>query len=80
MKSVNRGGLFEVNDESFTFFRAIELKTQQRLPQHLHDPKSTKEHLMKGFAGWLSITVGKYVQCQVEKVECTKLKRLNAPS
>ena len=30
---VNSGGLFEINDQSFRLFRAIEIAIQQKLPQ-----------------------------------------------
>ena len=42
----NRGGLFEVNDTCFLFFRLVELKTQRHLPQLLSQ-QSTKEAVMK---------------------------------
>ena len=33
--TVNRGGLFVVNDNTFKLFKAMELKTREILPQHL---------------------------------------------
>ena len=35
IKSVDRGGLFYVNDNTFILFQEIELKTQQLLPEFL---------------------------------------------
>ncbi len=35
ISSVDRGGLFSVNNSTFSFFKAIEIKTQELLPQHL---------------------------------------------
>ena len=42
----SRGGLFEINDTCFLFFRSVELKTQLCLPQLLNQ-QSTKEAVMK---------------------------------
>ena len=42
----NRGGLFEVNDTCFLFFRSVELRTQLCLPQLLSG-QSTKEAIIK---------------------------------
>ena len=42
----NRGGLFEVNDTCFLFFRSVELQTQLCLPQLLSQ-QSTKDAIMK---------------------------------
>ena len=33
--NIDRGGLFYINDSTFSFFKAIEIKTQALLPQHL---------------------------------------------
>ena len=44
---VDRGGLFAVNDNSYLFFRALELKTRSVLPQHLRNPSKTKELLIQ---------------------------------
>ena len=35
MKKVNRGGLFETNDQSFRLFKAIEIALQLKLPSAL---------------------------------------------
>ncbi len=35
VESVDRGGLFLVNDSTFKFFKAVEVKLQLLLPQHL---------------------------------------------
>lgn len=35
INSVNRGGLFCINEKAFLFFRAVELATQVHLPNHL---------------------------------------------
>lgn len=35
IKLVNRGGLFEINNDCFLFFRAIELHVQETLREHL---------------------------------------------
>ena len=42
----SRGGLFDINDTCFLFFRSVELKTQLCLPQLLNQ-QSTKEAVMK---------------------------------
>ncbi|MDA8002401.1 MAG: hypothetical protein MPL62_14075 [Alphaproteobacteria bacterium] len=42
-KSVNRGGLFEVKDVVFTFFRKLEILTRSLLPQHLLAGTVSKE-------------------------------------
>ena len=41
--SVNRGGLFEVNNDCFRFFREVEMKTQQHLPEHLKSGRTAEE-------------------------------------
>ncbi len=46
--SVDRGGLFSVNNSTFSFFKAIEIKTQELLPQHLAaKPNAAKHDLIK---------------------------------
>lgn len=46
--SVNRGGLFVVNETSYHFFKSLEVKTQELLPQHLTGTASTsKDDLIK---------------------------------
>ena len=47
IRLVDRGGLFAVNDNSYLFFRALELKTRSALPQHLRNPSKTKELLIQ---------------------------------
>ena len=46
ISKANRGGLFEVNDSCFLFFRSVELRTQLCLPQLLNRQR-TKESVMK---------------------------------
>ena len=43
LRSVDRGGLFHINDISFLFFRAIEVATQLHLPQHLQHPTQSSD-------------------------------------
>ena len=43
IKTVDRGGLFHLNDSSFHFFRAVELVTQKHLPQHLQCTSGSKK-------------------------------------
>ena len=46
--SVNRGGLFIVNDSTFRLFKFIELRTQQLLPMHLRKESDTsKEDIIR---------------------------------
>ena len=45
LKTVDRGGLFYVNESTFLFFCAVELATQAFLPNHLH---SSSESSTKG--------------------------------
>ncbi len=49
ISSVDRGGLFSVNNSTFiSFFKAIEIKTQELLPQHLAaKPNAAKHDLIK---------------------------------
>lgn len=44
--SVNRGGLFCINETAFLFFRAVELITQVHLPHHLQTPCGSKGMLI----------------------------------
>lgn len=50
IKAVNRGGLFEVNDDTFNLFRAIEVKTKEVLPRHLAQASMIKEKPVKAIA------------------------------
>ena len=43
VESVNRGGLFEVNNNAFLFFRTLELSIQSSLSDHLTSGKMTKD-------------------------------------
>ena len=45
ISTINRGGLFEINDSCFLFFRALELKVQECLPHHLKGGTMSKEQL-----------------------------------
>lgn len=45
-KLVGRGGLFEVSDTTFLFFKSIEVQIQRLLPEHLWNPTSSKEQLV----------------------------------
>ena len=46
-QAVNRGGLFEVSEATFLFFKSIELKTQNVLPMYLRCPaESSKKQLL----------------------------------
>ena len=49
LESIDRGGLFHTNDNTFQLFRAIEIKSQDCLQKHLLKPhhQSTKEHLLQ---------------------------------
>lgn len=47
IRQVDRGGLFHVNDNSYLFFRALELMTRKVLPLHLKNPLKTKELLIE---------------------------------
>ena len=46
MKIVNRGGLFQVNETTYLFYRALEIKTRVCLPQHLRKSQGVKEDLI----------------------------------
>ena len=43
VKSINRGRLFVLNDDSYNFFKAIEIKTQEILPRHLAGSSGTSK-------------------------------------
>ena len=48
LTNIDRGGLFYVSDTTFSFFKAVKVKTQELLPQHLiSKPKASKEKLLK---------------------------------
>lgn len=47
IKLVDRGGLFHVTDNSFLFFRALELQTRSVLPQHLRSSSRSKDLLIQ---------------------------------
>lgn len=47
IRSIDRGGLLHVNDSAFQFFRAIEIRIQWSLPQHLINTTSNKDSLIK---------------------------------
>ena len=57
LESIDRGGLFHSNDNTFQLFRALEIKTQYCLQKHLLKPhhQSTKEHLHQTIMGDESI-------------------------
>lgn len=46
LKLVNRGGLFQVNEPTYLFYRAVEVKTRVYLPQHLSKPHGGKGTLI----------------------------------
>lgn len=52
INTVNRGGLFSINDATFEFFKAMEVKTRQILPKHLAQPAalSKKEDLVESIS------------------------------
>ena len=47
--NIDRGGLFHISDDTFCFFKAIEIKTQECLPGHLRSQSSdeSKDSLLK---------------------------------
>ncbi len=48
MTSIDRGGSFHISDTTFNLFKAIEIKTQALLPQHIiSKPTPSKEQLLK---------------------------------
>ena len=47
VKSVDRGGLFQINTSSFLFFRAVEVATQAILPSHLCNRHSSTDSLLE---------------------------------
>ena len=48
IKSIDRGGLFHVNDNCFKLFKSIELKTQKLLPKHLKGATdATKDQIIQ---------------------------------
>lgn len=51
IKSVDRGGLFHVNDTTYILFKAIELKTKEVLPEHLLSRSAKKEDLVTKIVG-----------------------------
>lgn len=46
MANIDRGGLFYVDDKSFMLFKAIEMKTQELLPQHLRTQQTSSKQLI----------------------------------
>ena len=46
MANIDRGGLFYVDDKSFMLFKAIEIKTQELLPQHLRTQQTSSKELI----------------------------------
>ena len=40
--NIDRGGLFHISDDTFCFFKAIEIKTQECLPGHFRSQSSDK--------------------------------------
>ena len=47
IKSIDRGGLLQINDSTFRFFRAIEIKVQELLPHHIISQTSNKDSVIK---------------------------------
>ena len=47
--NIDRGGLFHISDDTFCFFKAIEIKTQECLPGHFRSQSSdnSKDSLLK---------------------------------
>ena len=43
LEQVNRGGLFPLNDSTFTFFAAVEKQVRSRLPKHAIKPSSKEK-------------------------------------
>ena len=43
VKTVDRGGLFHINDPTFFLFRAVEMATQALLPKHLRNPSGNRK-------------------------------------
>lgn len=53
IRSIDRGGLFHVNDATFLFFCAVEIQTQHHLPSHLRqstDHRKSKESLIQAIS------------------------------
>ena len=46
ISNIDRGGLFYINEETFSLFKAIETKTQECLPRHLQCSSTSKEELI----------------------------------
>ncbi len=75
--TVNRGGLFEVNDGTYNFFKAVEVKTRQLLPQHLIESAKSKEWIIEAMlydnmvqAHWKVVAVD-----VVDEEDCNDLLR-----
>ena len=49
ISNIDRGGLFHISDDTFCFFKAVEIKTQECLPDHLRSQSSdkSKDSLLK---------------------------------
>ncbi len=64
---MNRGGLYELNDVTYLFFKALEVQTQNVLPQRLKNPSVTmkeqvyqsilKDENVQNFWGHLSVDI-----------------------
>lgn len=46
ISNIDRGGVFYVNQDTFSLFKAIEIKTQECLPRHLQCSSTSKEKLI----------------------------------
>lgn len=49
-RMVNRGGLFEISDRTYLFFKTLEVQTQRLLPGHLRKATSSKDELIDAIA------------------------------
>lgn len=51
--NIDRGGLLHISDNTFCFFKAVEIKTQECLPDHLRSQSSekSKDSLLKAVIG-----------------------------
>ena len=50
--NIDRGGPFHISDNTFCFFKAVEIKTQECLPGHLRSQSSDK-----GIDSWMKAVI-----------------------
>ena len=75
--TVDRGGLFHVNDSTFLFYRAVEVTRQSLLPHHLQNSSGNRiDGLHRKIAEeWICSSAGQWYQLILRTKQCY----LNSP-